>query len=111
MHTGYRISLNGYVYFSFLVRKIFGLAFGITCMETAFHLTKRKVLGLADRDLEMVSNGCHSSSLRHKHFLLAFRLRLYFDYIMSKTLLETLKNAEYAAATPISCHLLKMETK
>ena len=41
--------------FFFLVRKTFGLAFGITRMETAFHLTKRKVLELEDRGLGTVS--------------------------------------------------------
>ena len=52
----YRMSINGYVYFfSFLVRRTFGLAFGITRMETAFYLTKRKASGLGDRDLGMVS--------------------------------------------------------
>ena len=49
------ILLNRYVYFFFVVRKTFGLAFGITRMETAFYLTRRKVLGPEDLGQGMVS--------------------------------------------------------
>ena len=48
----------------FLVRKTFGLAFGITRMVTAFLLTKGKVLGPEDRDLGMVSFWASFSYLR-----------------------------------------------
>ena len=41
--------------FSSLARIAIGIAFGITCMETAFHSTKKGDSGREDRDLGMVS--------------------------------------------------------